>query len=68
VVFLYSELVKPCLSLGLPVFPQILKNLNDFPLTFSFADAVVCCYSGIKIILVTCSTFTQQAVFIGFGT
>jgi len=45
--FLYSELLLS----RLPVFHQVMKTLSGFPVIYCFADAVVCHFSGIKIIL-----------------
>jgi len=66
--FSNSELVTPCLSVGLSVFPENLKNRNGFPSNIYFADAIVRFYSGVKMILFHLMTLSKEAVVIGFET
>jgi hypothetical protein len=49
--FSETQFLTPCLSVRLSVFPQVLKNIKQCPLNFSFADAVASYHSGIKRIL-----------------
>jgi len=69
-MFSYLQFVTPCLPLSQSVSAllPVLKALNYFPVTFSFADAVLIITQVLRSFYVKCSTVTQQALSIGLET